>query len=241
MAESESNVNPAPASDGGAQPPANAEGGDKGDLLDAQGQQQQPAQGAQGNGQQAAQNAGEGQPPKGDGEGRQEDGDLLDPVARQKEIDDEQNKVPEKYESFKVPDGFTLDDARFQEASGVFRDLGLSQSKAQALVDYFCKLQEANSASQRDALAKQVSAWRSEVRGRPEYEDERVAAVRGMRAVVKTPEEIALFKDSGLANHPAMWSMMVKVGRLVGEDGIGRGGGSAPAGEERFHVNMDTL
>ena len=40
----------------------------------------------------------------------------------------------------------------------------------------------------------------------------------GLKAVVSDPEEIALFTNSWMSDHPALFNMFVKVGRLLGED-----------------------
>ena len=47
--------------------------------------------------------------------------------------------VPEKYADFKVPDGFKFDEKALTEATAAFKELGLSQEKAQKLVDTYAK------------------------------------------------------------------------------------------------------
>lgn len=44
--------------------------------------------------------------------------------------------VPEKYD-IKVPDGYEIDPKEMEEASALFKDLGLSNEKAQKLVDFY--------------------------------------------------------------------------------------------------------
>src|SRR5262245_7608247 len=45
--------------------------------------------------------------------------------------------APEKYEAFKVPDGFEITEAANKEIDTLFRDIGLSQEAGQKLVDFY--------------------------------------------------------------------------------------------------------
>src|SRR5262245_53151779 len=47
--------------------------------------------------------------------------------------------APEKYEDFKVPEGYTLDGEVGKEASAMFKELNLPQEAAQRLVDFYVK------------------------------------------------------------------------------------------------------
>lgn len=47
--------------------------------------------------------------------------------------------APEKYEPFKLPEGFKLDDKVTTEVSATFKELGLSQEAGQKLVDFYSK------------------------------------------------------------------------------------------------------
>lgn len=47
--------------------------------------------------------------------------------------------APEKYEAWKVPEGYELDAGLVEEASPIFRELGLSQEQTQKLVDFYSK------------------------------------------------------------------------------------------------------
>jgi hypothetical protein len=58
---------------------------------------------------------------------------------------------------------------------------------------------------------------------------------------VNTPEEKALFTDSWLSDHPVLFGMFVKIGRLLGEDApLPNGGKGAPdrSAESRFPIKM---
>src|SRR5882724_10793190 len=47
--------------------------------------------------------------------------------------------APEKYADFKVPEGFKFDEKALTEATTAFKELGLSQEKAQRLIDTYAK------------------------------------------------------------------------------------------------------
>jgi len=51
--------------------------------------------------------------------------------------------VPETYEEFKVPEGYTLDKAAIEKASPLFKELNLTQDQAQKLVDFYATEQKA--------------------------------------------------------------------------------------------------
>ena len=53
-------------------------------------------------------------------------------------------------------------------------------------------------------------------------------ARKGMKALVRTPEGAELFNDSWMSDHPAVFDIFVRAGRLVAEDTFdNQNGGSA--------------
>lgn len=138
-------------------------------------------------------------------------------------------KAPEKYEDFSMPEGFTLTGEMLEEATGLFRELDLSQDHAQKLVDYFVKRTIDDKAKGLEALVTQRKEWRAQIRNRPNFESERALAQKGMAKIVTDQDERELFNDSWMQDHPALWKMFVKVGRLVSEDNIPSGGSGGPA------------
>lgn len=149
--------------------------------------------------------------------------------------------APESYEDFTMPEGFGLDDEMKAQVSGLFKELDLSQKGAQKLIDTYIERVIAQKEADLAALADRRRQWRAEVRKSPTYATDKAFAVKGINAVVNTPEERALFKDSWMSDHPALFSMFVKIGKLVGEDtplpkgGSDQGGGSAT---ERFPIKL---
>lgn len=143
--------------------------------------------------------------------------------------------APEKYEPFKLPEGFALEGEEFEKVSSMLKGMNLSQSHAQELVDYFTRRMTDEKAAGLNALAARRKEWRAEIRQRPDFANERGLVQRGMRAVLTDKDEKELFEDSWMSDHPALWKVFAKIGRLVGEDSLPQGKG------ERTEQNINLL
>lgn len=143
--------------------------------------------------------------------------------------------APEKYEPFKLPGGFALEGEEFEKVSSMLKGMNLSQSHAQELVDYFTQRMTDEKAAGLNALAARRKEWRAEIRQRPDFANERGLVQRGMRAVLTDKDEKELFEDSWMSDHPALWKVFAKIGRLVGEDSLPQGKG------ERTEQNINLL
>lgn len=143
--------------------------------------------------------------------------------------------APEKYEPFKLPEGFALEGEEFEKVSSMLKGMNLSQSHAQELVDYFTRRMTDEKAAGLNALAARRKEWRAAIRQRPDFANERGLVKRGMRAVLTDKDEKELFEDSWMSDHPALWKVFAKVGRLVGEDSLPQGKG------ERAEQNINLL
>ena len=166
-----------------------------------------------------------------------EDAPLLSPEGKDPaEKPEAATGAPEAYEAFQLPEGFELQGELLEEATALFKGLNLNQENAQKLVDYYTKRVLDEKAAGLNELAARRKAWRAEVRQRPNYAAERALAMRGMRAVLTDPDEIELFKDSWMSDHPALWKMFTKIGRLVGEDTPPKGGASGASSEDDINL-----
>lgn len=170
-----------------------------------------PAEGAAAGGEGA-----DNTPPEG--EGKAGDEPLLSPEAGENKEDNPDVGAPEEYSEFTLPEGFTLDDNVKEEMTGLFKGMNISQAGAQKLIDAYTNRIIAQKETELNELANKRKQWRQEVRQRPTYEAERALAQKGIREVVNTPEEKALFTDSWMSDHPVLFGMFVKIGRLLGED-----------------------
>ena len=135
--------------------------------------------------------------------------------------------APEKYEDFKVPEGFTIDDTAINEFGALAKELNLTQDKAQKLVDYQVKFQQANMAKLDAQVKKQSDDWAAETLKAYKRED-LADARRGFKSAPKEVQE--MLAACGFDNHKSFVEFFAKVGKSIKEDkfemGKGKGGQS---------------
>lgn len=76
--------------------------------------------------------------------------------------------APEKYEDFKVPDGFELDPKVKAEIEPLFKGLGLSQEGAQSLVDFYTKQTREAAEAPAKAWTDMANEWRTASENHPD-------------------------------------------------------------------------
>lgn len=94
---------------------------------------------------------------------------------------------PEKYE-FKLVEGQTIDQSMLDKATPVFKDLGLTQDRAQKLVDLFNSYAKDQSDLAIKAVHEMRTGWREQVNAHPE--------MSGKLEVIKA--DVGRMKDSVL-------------------------------------------
>jgi hypothetical protein len=148
--------------------------------------------------------------------------------------------APEKYDDFKVPEGIVADAGVFDQVKAVAKELNLSQAKAQTLVD---KLAPAVAKSQVDRFNAEVdrvrSEWAAASKSDKEVGGEAFDKNRGAASeVLKTFGTEALTKlldESGLAQHPEVLRLLVRVRAAVSEDKFSTAN-QRPAGDKAAGV-----
>lgn len=95
---------------------------------------------------------------EGDKESAKTEGDKKDAVTG----------APEKYEDYKVPDGYTLDPEVKKGADELFKGLGLNQAQAQSLVDFYTKQTSEAFAAPYKAFNQASEDWRQESENHPD-------------------------------------------------------------------------
>lgn len=150
--------------------------------------------------------------------------------------------APEKYEPFKVPEGFTLDEAVATEAGTLFKEMGLNQDQAQKLVDFHAaKTTEAAQAPFK--LWQDMNAkWTKET-----VSDSALGDGKGLRTEVKSaiaktidslgPTLAPAFREAmdltGAGNHPAFVKAMYELSKLATEGSHVKAGGPTKFGTAR--------
>lgn len=145
--------------------------------------------------------------------------------------------APEKYESFAVPDGYEIAPEVFTEASKVFKDLGLSQTQAQALIDFQAKhsIESANSAV--EFAQKTRTDWQNQVKADPEIGgklDQVKTTISRALDGLGDPKLAADFREAmdytGAGDNPAFIKAFYRMAQKITEGNVVRGGGPAPSG-----------
>jgi hypothetical protein len=161
-------------------------------------------------------------------------------LAEEKKGDDKPKAegAPEKYEDFKLPEGIALEPKALEEATAVFKELGISQEGAQKLVDFHVKtLQEANEGPLKLWQDKQTE-WKKEVAEDPKL-GPRLPEIKAnysrMLDAMGDPAASTAFKEmveyTGAGNNPAFIRMIDKIASHFAEGKPLAGGKPAPVKE----------
>lgn len=142
--------------------------------------------------------------------------------------------APEKYEPFKAPEGVTLDAPVITAFEATAKELGLSQDKAQALIDKVAPAMhkqtvEAVAQVRADMLA---AAQADKEIGGDNFVDSVATAKLAMDAYF-APSFVKFLNESGLGNHPEMIRGLRKAGIPLRPDGWVSGGKAAATGDAR--------
>ena len=155
--------------------------------------------------------------------------------------------LPEKYElavTVKDADGkdqaIDLDPALVDEATPVFKELGLGNEQANKIAALVPKVQERIVQQQNDQFAAIRADWAKRAEadeeiGGKNWKSTQALAARALDAfgAEKGSEFRALLDETGLGNHPEMIRMFKKIGEAVGEDGVFPRGDAKPAKKSR--------
>lgn len=154
--------------------------------------------------------------------------------AKEPEKAAEKPVVPEKYEDFKVPEGYTLDPAAVAEVAPLFKELGLSQEKAQKLIDAQTKINQKAAEDATKAWNDLRAGWVSEAKADKEIGgdkfDQNVALAKKAMEKLGTPKLAEALNQTGMGDHPELIRFMVKLGGLVADDKLhfGSASGATP-------------
>lgn len=147
--------------------------------------------------------------------------------------------APEKYEDFKVPDGFELDKDVAAEFGTVAKGLNISQTGAQELVDLYVKhVQEANNAPYK-AWTDVQDRWRGEINSDPDIGGSKLSGVKVSIGKLFDSLGDAKMTDAfreamdytGAGNNPAVVKFLYSLAKRLTEGGPVRGGGPSTEGQ----------
>lgn len=127
--------------------------------------------------------------------------------------------APEKYESWKLPEGVKFSDSLNESFSELARKAGLSQADAQASLD---KLLSAQREQVQTEIRGQVEQWGEALAKDPEIggaklDKETMPNVAKALAAYDTDGSLRELLLSGLGTHPAIVRVLAKVGKAVSQ------------------------
>ncbi|WP_333883816.1 hypothetical protein [Sphingobium yanoikuyae] len=150
--------------------------------------------------------------------------------------------IPEGYE-LTAPDGMTIDAALLTEATPIFKEAGLSNDQAQAILpaakSLVEKTQQSTVQNLIDAGNQQRKAWLDAAKadeqiGGAKWDASLDSAGRALDALghAEGSEFRAALNETGFGNHPEMIRIFARIGEMVGEDGhFVRADAGAPVNE----------
>jgi hypothetical protein len=152
--------------------------------------------------------------------------------------------APEKYEDYKVPDGFTIDPEVKTKADALFKGMGLNQDQAQSLVDMYRELTTEAFQAPFKAYQDTVADWLKAAQDHPDLRGKlapggevnvRIGKLLDAVPDAKLASDFREAMDiTGVGNHPAFIRMMdhfakqLTEGTYVAGNGPSRHGQSAP-------------
>lgn len=142
---------------------------------------------------------------------------------------DEAPVVPEAYE-LKAPDDGELDPKLVEQATPVFKELGLTNDAAQKVVDFYAStvLPEVAQTVQTETLRllgmDGMADWAKQIKADPEVGganfEKAQTVVAQARDAFASDELKALLETTRLGNHPEVFKLFHKLGTAIGEGSV---------------------
>lgn len=182
-------------------------------------------------------------------ESRTADGTLLDqtqPLASQTETPSSETapapsepKAPTDYTAFTLPEGTTVDAGALEQAQAVFKELGLTQTQAQRLLDFQVGRDKASGEANTKAVESMRAEWRDQVSKDPQLGSnlEAVKAEIGRAYTHLDPALVTDFRKAmdltGAGDNPAFIKAFYNMAKMINEGGHVSGGSPSPNGQTR--------
>lgn len=136
--------------------------------------------------------------------------------------------APETYEAFTLPDGVEMDETARDSFLPVAKQLNLTQTEAQALVDYESKRVAEFTTAQETAWKDMQQEWRTSTQsdkeiGGPAF-DQSLASAKKFLGAYGTNELIEALDATGMGNHPELIRAFARAGKAMSEDTLSIGG-----------------
>jgi len=130
--------------------------------------------------------------------------------------------APETYADFKLPEGMEADTGLIEAISPIFKELNLSQEKAQKLLDAYNGVVAERSKTQADEFKSTVEGWTKAIKDDKDYGGTKFAETAKLAnkavAAFDKGDLVGLLKRTGLCNHPEIIKAFAEAGKLISED-----------------------
>ena len=168
---------------------------------------------------------------------------VLNTKAEEPKKEEPAKGAPDKYEDYKVPDGFTLDPEVKTKADALFKGMGLNQGQAQSLVDMYRELTTEAFQAPFKAYQDMTADWLKQSQDHPDLrgklgpgQDVNVRIGKLLDGVPDT-KLASDFREAmdltGVGNHPAFIRMLDHFAKQLTEGTHVAGNGPSPGGQSR--------
>jgi antitoxin component of RelBE/YafQ-DinJ toxin-antitoxin module len=148
--------------------------------------------------------------------------------------------APTEYAKFTVPDGYELDEGVAKEATVIFKEMNLSQTQAQKLVDFYTAKTNESVNQPYELWQETQDKWVKEVKSDPilgpKLNEVKVTISRAIDGLgdPKLAQDFRAAMDyTGAGNNPAFIRAFYKLAQMVTEGGHVAGGGPSPESQKR--------
>jgi hypothetical protein len=150
---------------------------------------------------------------------------------------EQQNTAPESYADVSLPEGFEISDKAMGSLTPWFQKYNIPKEGVEELMGIHADNVKATQAEQSDAASTVVQQWLNDAKADEEIGGNNFdAAVKSAKVTLEkfgTPELSKAFNDYGIGNHPEIIRIFAKIGKEIGEDNPGSGGGVQTGPQDR--------
>lgn len=130
-----------------------------------------------------------------------------------------QDGVPEKYE-YKLPEGYQLNEEVKGQFDSLAKEYGLSNDKAQKLIDLHTNLLKQSQDTLMEHMTAQQQQWLSTTKSDKEIGGAKLKDVSSICTQVieklGSPELKAALNETGIGNHPELIRFVYRIGQQMG-------------------------
>lgn len=149
----------------------------------------------------------------------------------------------------KLPDGVQADPKLLDGFKAMWKEEGLEGAKAQKVLDFYVKAQNAAVQQADEAFVKQVEGWAQAVKtdkevGGANFEPSLQSAKKFIAKFGGGPELTKVLNESGLGNHPDLFRVFARAGKALAEDSIAGSSTAVPrlsSHEEKLRISYPSM